>query len=164
MNLCSEGKARKIQIVKDTIDSLGQHTTGYSTVVLAKFEQMTVSDMNALRKEAYDMCATIKVIKAKLLKRAFASMEGLEALAEACSGQVMLICSNNGISATSLAVGAGKNLTPIVGYLENRVLDAEVISNLGGCKSVNMVYAKVAFAIKGACSRVARVIRAVAAK
>ncbi len=166
-------RAQKEQLVED----LGQIFESSGVVVVARYEGLTVAEMQDLRARAREVDASVRVAKNKLAKIA---LEGkpCESIADHLTGMTVLTFSEDPVAAAKVAQGFAKDNEKLVilgGAMGETALDVagvkavsempsreELIASIAGC--IGAPASNIAGAIGAPASNIASVLSTIEEK
>lgn len=147
---------------KSEIVELLKNNFSKSASFLVDFRGLTVGQMQVLRKELRGKGGTLKVAKARLMKRAIEGMEEAEEFSPLLRGQVGIVFAEQEPSAVAkvLALFSKKNeaLTLIAGCLESQVLGKDAVVRIAELPSKEVLLAQVCGAVQAPISGLASVL------
>jgi large subunit ribosomal protein L10 len=137
-----------------------------SAVVVAHYAGLTVSDMQALRKQAKQAGVSVKVAKNRLTKIA---LEGTEvaSVASLLKGPTLLAYSADPVAAAKVATDYAKvneKLVVLGGAMGATALDANGVKTLAALPSLDELRARLVGLIQAPATKIARLANAPAAK
>lgn len=146
----------------EVIDVLKQDFSQHQASFLVGVQGLTVSQMQALRKELRAKGGFLRVAKARLMKRAIDGMSGVEALAPYLRDQVGLIFVSDKIAdIAKILTDFSKEyqaLKLVAGCVEETVVPREKIGVIAALPSREVLLAQVCGTIKAPISNFAAVL------
>jgi large subunit ribosomal protein L10 len=137
-----------------------------ASVVVAHYAGLTVSDMQALRKQAKQAGVSVKVAKNRLAKIA---LDGTEAasIASLLKGPTLLAYSSDPVAAAKVAIDYAKvneKLIVLGGAMGATTLDPNGVKSLASMPSLDELRAKLAGLLKTPATKLAQLANAPAGK
>lgn len=124
---------------------LRQEFTDAQASFLVDYKGLTVDKLHALRKELRKKNGTLKVAKARLMKRALGDIEGVDSLKNYLHGQVGMIFSGSDVAGTAKALHTfaqeNKQLTLLAGFVDAHVLSAQNVIRIASLPSKEIMLA-----------------------
>ena len=152
-------RSKKQKIVADTA-ALVQSAKDYDTIVLAKFNEMNMSDMKKLRIIANQFQTKVCVIKPSLLRKAVA--DRFPQMNDLSKGQIMLLSSKDIASASVIKKFKNdKKLSAIGGITQGYVVNKEFIRSMANYESAKAVDARLLAALLAPYTRLMLTFKAI---
>jgi len=131
---------------KETLVALlRQEFTDAQASFLVDYKGLTVDKLYALRKELRKKDGTLKVAKARLMKRAIDGIEGVDALSDYLHGQVGMVFASHDAAtiAKTLHTFAQENeqLRLLAGFVDATVLSAQNVVRIASLPSKDIMLA-----------------------
>ena len=155
-------RAQKEQVVEE----LGQIFDGSGVVVVARYDGMTVAQMQDLRAEMRAAGGSIRVAKNRLAKIA---LEGkpCESMADLLTGMTVLAYSEDPVAAAKVAdkyAKANDKFVVLGGFMGDKVLDAKGVETLSKLPSLDQIRASFLGLLNTPATRIAGITQAPAAQ
>ncbi len=151
-------KDQKIQLVK----KLTQKAKDAKSILIMGFKGTKNADLQSLRKKLKENKIEMSVVKNSLLKRVMENA-GYELTAENSQVPLSIIFGlEDEIASAKIVVDASKenkNIVPISGVFEGKLVDAQYIAELAKLPSRDQLYAKLVATIKGPIARMQNAVR-----
>jgi large subunit ribosomal protein L10 len=151
---------------KELVATLNEVFKASNVVVVAHYVGLTVSQMQALRRQAKQAGAAVKVAKNRLVKIALDGADG-SVVAPLLKGPTVLAYSGDPVAAPKVVsefAKANEKLVILGGALGNTALDAEGVKALAALPSLDELRAKIVGLIQAPATKLAQVVTAPAAK
>jgi large subunit ribosomal protein L10 len=149
-------RAQKLEF----ITSLRSELTSASTLVVARYEGLSVSQMTALRASIYEAKGRVKVVKNRLAKRAVQDTK-LEHISGLLTGPTLIAYSEDLLSIPKIFSGFSKNNKKLVvlgGALNSDSLNPEGVKFLAEIPSLDELHMKLVYVIRNPATRITQVI------
>lgn len=131
---------------------LRQEFTDAQASFLVDYKGLTVDKLHALRKELRKKNGTLKVTKARLMKRALNGIEGVDALSDYLHGQIGMIFASSDVAGTAKAlhIFAQENdkLKLLAGFVDAHVLNAQNVVRIASLPSKEIMLAQLCGTMK----------------
>jgi large subunit ribosomal protein L10 len=152
-------RTRKQEVVVDFKDMFSQANATF----VVEYKSIDVVAMQRLRKELRAQNASLKVTKARLMKKALESISGTEELLGDLKQQVALVFAQDEVPATAktlVAFAKEKNELKIVsGFFEQKRMDVSRIAFLAALPSREGIMAQIAGTLNEMIARIPRAIQ-----
>jgi large subunit ribosomal protein L10 len=147
-----EEKAQIVGLIKgDLLES--------DAVFLVNYQGLTVAQMQSLRGELRREGGSLRVAKARLMKRAAQEVESAEGLSDHFKGQVGVVFSSGEVASVAKVLSNfsknNESLSIVAGKFDSHLLDAAAIIRLGSLPPKKVLYAQVCMAVKSPLNRLA---------
>jgi len=156
-----EQKAIVVQTLKDDFSN-------NKASFLVNYRGLTVNQMQKLRRELRDKSGSLKVAKARLMKRAVDGLDGVDQLTDFFKDQVGLVFAAQEAPAVAKVLRDfsedNKSLELVVGYFDKQVLMPESIVRIASLPSREILLAQVAGALKAPVSGFVNVLHTMTAR
>jgi large subunit ribosomal protein L10 len=151
---------------KELVGSLQELFSQTSVVVVCHYAGLTVAQMSALRRQARQAGASVKVTKNRIAKIA---LEGTDvaSISDLLKGPTLLAYSGDPIAAPKVATDFAKGNEKLVilgGAMGKTALDANGIKALAALPSLDELRAKLIGLLQAPATKIAQVVNAPAAK
>ncbi|MEX1083670.1 MAG: 50S ribosomal protein L10 [Xanthobacteraceae bacterium] len=151
---------------KNFVATLNQVLKTTNVVVVAHYSGLTVAQMQALRKQAKQAGAAVKVAKNRLAKIA---LEGTDAavVAPLLKGPTVIAFSGDPVAAPKVAVNfakANEQFVILGGSMGKTALNADGVKALAALPSLDELRAKIVGLIQAPATKIAQVLNAPATK
>lgn len=151
---------------KELVTSLQQLFSQTSVVVVCHYAGLTVAQMSALRRQARQAGASVKVTKNRIAKIA---LEGTDvaSISDLLKGPTLLAYSGDPVAAPKVATDFAKGHEKLVilgGAMGKTALDPNGIKALATLPSLDELRAKLVGLIQAPATKIAQVVNAPAAK
>ncbi|MBL0849105.1 MAG: 50S ribosomal protein L10 [Candidatus Liberibacter ctenarytainae] len=144
------------------IAELSKIFSSFSSIIVANYHGISVSQVNDLRKRLREAGGCVKVIKNSLVKIAIRDTD-FQGMSDLFVGQSMIVYSSDPIVAPKVSVGFANDNNRFViigGVLEGGVLDKDSIQKIASLPSIDKVRAKIINAIQFNASQLVRILGA----
>jgi large subunit ribosomal protein L10 len=151
---------------KELVATLSEVFKASNVVVVAHYAGLTVAQMQALRRQAKQAGASVKVAKNRLAKIALDETNSA-VIAPLLKGPTVLAYSGDPVAAPKVLsefAKANEKLVILGGALGNTALDADGVKALAALPSLDELRAKIIGLIQAPATKLAQVITAPAAK
>ncbi len=136
--------------------------SGAKAAFLVGYKGLTVSQMQALRRDLRSVDSLLKITKARLMKIAAKDVEGIDGFVDQFKDQVGLVFSNNEVPPTAKKLVEftknGVPLTILAGFFESKVLSGNEIDFLASLPAKDVLLAQVVGTIQAPISGLARLL------
>jgi large subunit ribosomal protein L10 len=137
-----------------------------NTVIVAHYAGLTVAQMQALRRQAKQVGATVKVAKNRLAKIALEGSD-VASIGPLLKGPTLIAYSGDPVAASKVAVDFAKGHEKFVilgGVMGQTALDADGVKALAALPSLDELRAKIVGLIQAPATKIAQVLNAPASK
>ena len=151
---------------KDWISSLNSALSSSESVVVAKFNALTVAEMTALRNEARKLGTSIKVTQNRLTKLALEGTNYKE-LAPLFKGVTLVAWANDPVSAAKVVYNYAKTNDKVQilgGAMGKEILDVAGVNAVAMLPSLDEARAKICAVLTTPAGNLARVFKAYSEK
>ena len=155
---------------KATVEEIKGKIQASKSVVLAKYDRLTVSEVTGLRGKFRNASCEYKVYKNTLVRKAFEEL-GVNDFNSDLNGATAFVFCSDETSGCSIVVKAGKEnpaladkLTPKSAYVDGAYVDAEGVKKLAAIPSREVLIAKMLGCLQSPIANFAYVLKAIAEK
>lgn len=156
-----EEKTRVVQSLRDGFERT-------DAAFLVGVQGLTVSQLQALRKDLRGAHSHLKIAKARLMKRAVAGLEGIDQMGSFFKTQVGLVFVDKEAPAVAKVLRnfAKENeaFKLVVGYIDDRIYDRQSIERIASIPSREILLSQFAALLNAPVAQFARVLNQVAEK
>lgn len=147
---------------KQAVAALEEMLASVSLVVLVHYKGLTVQEVSALRKKAFESGVSFKVTKNSLARLALKDTE-FSSLSPLMKGPTALAVSNDPVAAAKLVAEFAKENEKLVvlgGVLNKQLMDVAAVNTLATLPSLDELRAKIIAMINTPATRIAGVLQA----
>lgn len=131
---------------------LRQEFTDAQASFLVDYKGLTVNNLYALRKELRKKDGSLKIAKARLMKRAIDGIEGVDALSDYLNGQIGMVFANKDIAGIAKALHTfaqeNEKLRLLAGFVDARVLNAQNVVRIASLPPKDILLAQLCGTMK----------------
>lgn len=146
---------------REFVSNLEQIYNVSSSIIVAHYQGLTVSQMTALRKKLRENGAEFKVVKNTLSKIA-ANNSGIQSICNLFSGPTAIAYSSDPVAAAKVVVDFSKineNLKVVGGFVDGQILSASLVNDLAKLPSMDELRSKLIAILQAPSTKVARVLQ-----
>lgn len=144
------------------IEHLKEGFTGSTASFVVNYQKLTVVQMQKLRRALRQQGGSLKIAKARLVKRAVDGMEGIDTLEPYLKEQIGIVFADKDVSAIAKVLRdfAKENeaLKLVVGRMDHKTLTADEVVRIASLPSREVLLAQVCATLQAPSAGLARVL------